>query len=81
MSSQVITSAHQNEAPGSFQFPASLNPMHSRLSLLFIAGMFLFLATLGLSGWIRSRSLGILSSVVAFVSGVALMLVLSKFLR
>jgi hypothetical protein len=43
--------------------------------------MFLFLASLGLSGWVRSRSLGIISTVIALLAGVALMFVLSPFLR
>jgi len=35
----------------------------------------------GLSGWVRSRSLGIVSTVLAILAEVALMFVLSPFLR
>ena len=35
--------------------PAWLNVMHSRLSVLFIGCMLMFLVSLGLSGWVRSR--------------------------
>lgn len=78
MASQVALTA---PAAGTFRFPASLNTMHSRLSLLFIIGMLLFLASLGLSGWVRSRSLGVISTGIALIACVALMFVISPFLR
>jgi len=80
MAAQLVTTPPE-AGSGAFRFPASLNTMHSRLSLLFIIGMLLFLASLGLSGWVRSRSLGIVSTVLAILAGVALMFVLSPFLR
>ena len=81
MAAKVVTAPPAESGAESFRFPASLNLMHSRLSLLFIVGMLLFLTSLGLSGWVRSRSLGITSTVVALLAGVALMFVLAPFLR
>jgi hypothetical protein len=82
MASDVITSTPAKaSAEEFFKVALKLNRMHSRLSLLFIAGMLLFLASLGLSGWVRSRALGIVSTVIAVLAAVGLMLVLSPFLR
>ena len=81
MAAQVVTAAPAEANAGAFQFPASLNLIHGRLSLLFIVGMLLFLTSLGLSGWVRSRALGITSTVIALLAGVALMFVMSPFLR
>ncbi len=81
MASQVFMAAPAKPGEGAFQFSASLNTLHSRLSLLFIAGIFLFLASLGLSGWVRSRALGIVSTSIALLAGVALIFVLFPFLR
>jgi hypothetical protein len=39
--------------------------IHGPLSLLFVLGVFLFLTSLGLSGWVRSRRLGVASTVLA----------------
>jgi hypothetical protein len=82
MASDVITSTPAKASAEEFlKVALKLNRMHSLLSLLFIAGMLLFLASLGLSGWVRSRALGIASSVIALLAAVGLMLVLSPFLR
>lgn len=82
MASEVITSTPAKaSAEEFFKVAVGLNRMHSRLSLLFILGMFLFLASLGLSGWVRSRSLGIVSTVIALLAAVGLMLTLTPFLR
>ncbi|MES1242617.1 MAG: hypothetical protein ABUT39_13465 [Acidobacteriota bacterium] len=79
MASQLVTTTPAGA--GVFRFPASLNTMHSRLTLLFLVGMVLFLASLGLSGWVRSRLLGVISTAIAILAGVALMFVVSPFLR
>lgn len=82
MASDVITSTPANASAEEFLKTAlKLNRMHSRLSLLFTLSMFLFLASLGLSGWVRSRALGIVSTVIALLAAVGLMLVLTPFLR
>ena len=82
MASEVVTAAPANAGAEEFlKVALNFNRMHSRLSLLFILGMFLFLASLGLSGWVRSRALGIVSTVIALLAAVGLMLVLIPFLR
>lgn len=45
--------------------------LHEPLSMLFLSGIVLLFGMLGLSGWIRSRELGIVTSVVAAVALVA----------
>lgn len=59
---------------------ASLNIMHPRLSLMFITSIFLFLCSLGLSGWIRSRNLGVISTCIAVLAAIASLLVMSPFM-
>ena len=60
---------------------ASLRRMHLRLSLTFIVSIFLFLTSLGLSGWVRSRVLGVVSTSIAVLAAIASALVLSPFLK
>lgn len=58
-----------------------LTHQHRRLSLAFIVSMMLFLVSLGLCGWIRSRTMGIVSSVIALAAAVASLLTLGMFIR
>jgi hypothetical protein len=82
MASVVVTATPAEAgAEGVLQVALKWNRMHSSLSLLFIVGMLLFLASLGLSGWVRSRTLGIVSTVIALLAAVGFMLVLTPFLR
>ena len=81
MGSQLITPRPSATIAEESGFPVVMKQLHPRLSLLFIFGTFLFLASLGLSGWIRSRSLGIVSTVIALLAAVGFMLVLIPFLR
>ena len=82
MASDVITSAPAKSSGEEFlKVALKLNRMHSRLSILFILGVLLFLASLGLSGWVRSRALGIASTVIALLAAVGLMFTLTPFLR
>jgi hypothetical protein len=59
---------------------ASLNNMHLRLSLVFVMSIALFLISLGLSGWIRSRALGVASTCIAVLAAIASALVLFPFI-
>jgi hypothetical protein len=52
------------------ELPVMYKSMHRTISIIFILSFFLFLVTLGLSGWIRSRKLGIVSVVIALTSGI-----------
>jgi hypothetical protein len=55
--------------------------MHRLLSLIFILSFFLFLITLGLSGWIRSRKLGIFSGIIALLSSIFFIWIISNFMK
>lgn len=50
-------------------------------SLAFIAGVIFFFVSVGASGWIASRLLGIVSSAVAVLAGVAALLILFQFVN
>ena len=52
------------------QLPDAYRTIHRSLSLTFIACFFFFLTSLGLSGWIRSSKLGMVSSSIAVLAAV-----------
>lgn len=54
---------------------------HRWLSMAFIAGILAFLASLGIAGWIRSRKLGLFTSVVAIGAMLAVLGILSHFVN
>lgn len=57
-----------------------LTRLHKFLSLGFIASILLFLVSLGLCGWIRSRAMGIVSTVIALAAAAAALSVLRLFI-
>lgn len=57
-------------APQNFATPEFLPWARRILFISFSLGIYANLLSLGLSGWIRSRALGIVTSGAAFVSGV-----------
>ena len=61
------------------ELPAIFISMHRILSFIFVLSFFFFLLTLGLSGWIRSRKLGIISSIIALFSGSFIVWILNNF--
>jgi uncharacterized membrane protein YhdT len=63
------------------ELPVMFINMHRILSFTFILCFFLFVITLGLSGWIRSRILGIISSIIALFSAVFFIWLLSNFMK
>ena len=65
---RVLALAAGTSGTNSFQMPDFLRTIHRSLSFTFIGCFFLFLASLGLSGWIRSRILGIISSLIAILA-------------
>lgn len=79
--SMVMVGASMAGSADASALSIGLRNMHLRLSLTFIIGIFLFLASLGLSGWIRSRVLGVISTSIAVLAAIASALVLSPFLR
>jgi hypothetical protein len=81
MASQLVTPRPSAAVVEEFSFPVAMKRLHPRLSLLFILGTFLFLASLGLSGWVRSRALGIVSTVIALLAALGFVPVLTPFIR
>jgi hypothetical protein len=60
-------------APPNIPKPSSLWQIHALIFVTFALGIHSVLLSLGLSGWIRSRQLGIVTSVTAFLCGVILL--------
>jgi len=54
--------------------------IHRSLSITFIACFFFFLTSLGLSGWIRSRRLGVVSSIITAAAAIYAIWVLRFFI-
>lgn len=59
-------------APPNIPKPSSLPGVHALTFITFTIGILSVLLSLGLSGWIRSRQLGIVTSVAAFLCAVLL---------
>ena len=76
----VLAGASMEAGAGKSALSASLNTMHLRLSLAFTVSILLFFTCLVLSGWIRSRNLGIISTCIAVFAAIASVLVLSPFI-
>src|ERR1043166_2836344 len=64
-------------APPDLAKPTLLPQLRIVIFITFIVGIYSSLLSLGLSGWIRSRQLGIVTSVAAFVSAVIVLLLVS----
>ena len=58
---------------------AAYDSLHFWLSLSFLTGIMLFLVGLALGGWVFSRKLGIVSTIVVAVSTIALVIIMSNF--
>jgi hypothetical protein len=65
-------------APPGLTEPTLLPPLRILIFITFIVGIYSSLLSLGLSGWIRSRQLGIVTSVAAFVSAVIALILVSR---
>jgi hypothetical protein len=63
------------------EFVVGYGATHRWLSMAFIVGIHGFLASLGTAGWIRSRRLGLFTSVVAIGSMLAVLRVLMHFVN
>jgi hypothetical protein len=57
-------------APPGVAKPTFLPQVHSLIFVTFGIGIYGILLSLGLSGWIRSRALGIVTSIAALLSGI-----------
>jgi hypothetical protein len=62
------------------QIPQNILSLHKTLSFIFISSFFLFLITLGLSGWIRSKSLGITSSTISLIATLFFINIMKHFI-
>ena len=78
--SVVMMGATMDAGADKSALSASLTIMHLRLSLAFLMSITLFFTCLGLSGWIRSRVLGVVSTSIAVLAAIASALVLLPFL-
>jgi hypothetical protein len=63
---QILVSEQPNEILNTLFKP--LTELHRLLSLVFIASMFLFIVSLGISGWVRSKTVGIASCTLAGIA-------------
>ena len=50
--------------------PAAVAAQQTPLSTLFLVGVLLLLASFGLGGWVRSRQLGISTTIIAALGGI-----------
>ena len=60
--------------------PTEITSQVPLISILFLTGIFLLLASFGLGGWIRSRQLGIATTILAVVGAIGVIIVMSPFL-
>ena|SRR5450432_2722598 len=67
--------------PKDATMPPAITAQQMPLSFCFLGGIALLFAAFGLGGWIRSRSLGIATTVVAGLGLVAAFAVLIPFMR
>lgn len=61
--------------------PQTYISLHRTLSFIFILSFMSFLVTLGISGWIRSRKIGIISSSIALVATVFFITIMTYFVK
>jgi len=54
--------------------------LHEGLTTAFLLGVFLLLTTLGLSGWIRSRRVGLVSITIALTSAAICFAIIGRFI-
>ena len=63
------------------ELPAYARSVIRRFSLCFIAGVFFFIAGIGMVGWIRSRFLGIATSIIAVFAGIGAWFMVAPFIN
>ena len=71
IASVMLTTVLHPDAPSNVSSGAAIRVARIVSSLSFGAGVFALLASVGLSGWVRSRQTGIATSIISFV-GLAL---------
>jgi hypothetical protein len=60
---------------------AATDPQIALLSMLFLSGVVFLLASFGISGWMRSRGLGIATTSLSFLGALAAFAALKPFLH
>ncbi len=78
---EILTLTKGPTGASTFELPETLRTIHRSLSFTSIGCFFLFLTSLGLSGWIRSKILGIISSSIAFIGGCYAIWIMRFFVR
>jgi hypothetical protein len=66
--------------PEGAELPPVLRAQQAPLSMFFLAGILLLLASFALGGWIRSRRLGVATTIAAALGTLAVLFALSPFL-
>ncbi len=77
-SGQVVVQAEAGELPSAYGAPPDLS--HGRIST-FLSGMVLLFASFGVSGWMRSRGLGIATTSLSLIGAIAAFVALRPFLH
>ena len=67
--------------PAGGTIPPRIASQAGPLSLLFCFGVLLLLASFGIGGWVRSRILGIGTTIVAALGAIAAYVVLAPYIR
>ncbi|HTY12442.1 MAG TPA: hypothetical protein VMF88_15370 [Bacteroidota bacterium] len=78
---RVLELSLNSSANGPIQVPQTYLVVHRSLSITFIACFFFFLTSLGLSGWIRSRRLGVVSLIITIAAAFYAIWILRFFIR
>lgn len=66
---------------GAAALPASIVGLRKPMSLIFLGGVFFLLVSLGLSGWLRSRNLGLVTTLIALLTAVGAFFMLAPFIN
>jgi len=78
----TFTAARATNQPSDFSISnATADPQLVLLSMLFLSGKVLLFASFGVSGWIRSRGLGIATTSLSLIGAIAAFTALTPFLH
>jgi hypothetical protein len=78
----TFTAARATNQPSEFSIShAAADPQLALLSMLFLSGMVLLFASFGVSGWMRSRGLGIATTFLSLMGAIAAFAALRPFIH
>ena len=69
------------DLPSGTVLPSGIVSERAPLSMLFLGGILLLLASFGLGGWVRSRQVGLATTAVAVLGALGMLLILAPFIR